>query len=99
MHEMANTVTHESCTPNRRIFFNVQLLGPYWFNVWAIIGPFLAISTLSLPEMAYTLTDESCTPNRIIFSNVQLLGLYWFNVWAIIGPFLVISTISLLIDA
>ena len=38
MHEMTKFFTDESCTPNRRIFSNVQLLGPYWGNVWAKLG-------------------------------------------------------------
>ena len=38
----------ESCMPNRRKLINVQLLGPYWGNVLAMIGQFLAISTISL---------------------------------------------------
>ena len=39
MPEMAQIFTEKSCMPNRRILFNVQLLGQYWGHVWAIIRP------------------------------------------------------------
>ena len=48
MPEMAKIFNDESCTPYGRIFYNVQLLGPYEGNVLAMIGPFFAISTISL---------------------------------------------------
>ena len=39
MPEIAQIFTQESCMPNRRIPFNVQLLGSYLGLVWAILGP------------------------------------------------------------
>ena len=49
MPEMAQIFTEESCMLNRRVFFNVQLLGPYWGHVWAILGHVLDISIIFLP--------------------------------------------------
>ena len=39
MPEMTQIFTEESAMPNRGILFNVQLLGPYWGHVWAILVP------------------------------------------------------------
>ena len=39
MPEIVQMFTKESCIPNRRIPFNVQLLGPYFGHVWATLGP------------------------------------------------------------
>ena len=42
VHEIAIIFTEESCMTNRRIPFNVKLLGPYMGHVWAITGPCFA---------------------------------------------------------
>ena len=48
MPKMAQIFTKESFIPIRRILFNVALLRLYQDNVWAMSGPCLAISTISL---------------------------------------------------
>ena len=52
MLEMAQIFTGRTCMPNRRIQFDVKLLGPYNSHVGAMFGPYqghvLTISTISL---------------------------------------------------
>ena len=102
MPEMAQIFTQESCIPNRRKTFNVELSGPYFCHVWAILGPCLSyfyniFACRCLKWLKFLLKCHACQIEE--YFKVQLFGPYWGHVWAIYGQVLAISTISLLVDA
>ena len=71
--------------PNRRMLFNVRLLGLYCGHIWAIVGPcfgnFYNIFTYRcLKWLAFS--TESCMPIRKYSSMLM----YWDHIEAIFGP-------------
>ena len=68
MPQMARIFTEESCMSNRRIPFNVQLLGPYLGHVWAILGPcfgyfYIIFASIWLKWLEFS-QKKSCMPIR-----------------------------------
>ena len=90
MPEMTKFFTDESCTQNRRIFSNVELLGTYESHVGTMFGPYqghvLTISTITLLLDDLSGSNFHCMPNRRIPFSVKLLGPYKGHVWATLGP-------------
>ena len=85
MPEIAKFFTDGSCIPNKRIFSNVQLLGPYWGNVLVIMGPFLTISTRSsrcLKWLKFSLKNYAYQ----IEENFLMLN-YLDHIGAMFGPY------------
>ena len=85
MPEMAQIFTEETCMPNRRIRFNVDLLGPYWSNVLAIFWLFLPYLCFQMPEMAQIFTEGSCMANRGILGHVNAMYNWNDHVRTILG--------------
>ena len=86
MTEMPQIFTGESWKPNRRIQFNVGLMGPYKGHVWAMFWLFLQYICLQMTEMAHIFTGELHMPNRRTPLNIKLSGPYRGHVWAKLGP-------------
>ena len=65
MPEIVQMFTEESCIPNRRIPFNVQLLGPYFGHVWAILGPcfgyfYIIFASICLKWLNFSPKSHTC---------------------------------------
>ena len=88
---MAQNSTEQSCIPNRRQIFIVQLFEPYWCHVWAILGPYLSyfysiFACRCLKWLKFSPKSYACHIKKLF--NVDPLGPYWGHVWAIKGPHL-----------
>ena len=103
MPEMAQIFTEESCIPNGRTVFNVELLGPYGDHVWVILGPFLGyfyniLAFRFLKWLKFSLKSHACQAE-----DYSLISNYPDHIGSMFGPswghVLAISTISLRLDA
>ena len=68
---------------------SVDLLGPYWGHVLAILGPclgyFWQYICFQMSKIAQIFTEESCMAYIWILVTVELLCPFWGHVWAILG--------------
>ena len=100
---MAQIFSQELCRPNRRKLFNVQLFGPYWCHVWAILGPYLSyfynfFACRCLRWLKFSLESLACQ-----IEEYSSMYTYWDHIWAMFwayqGNILAISKKYLLLDA
>ena len=103
MPEMAKIFTIQSCMPNRRILFKVQLLGPYWGHIWAILGPCLGYLYKIFACGCLKLFKCSLKSHAYQIEEYPLMFNYWDHIWGMFGLYqghvLAISTLYLLLYA
>ena len=90
MREMAQIFSQELCRPNRRKLFNVQLFGPYWCHVWAILGPYLSyfINIFACRCLKWLKFSLKCHVYQIEeYFDVTLFGPYWSHLGNIMALF------------
>ena len=88
MPEMDQIFTGESHKPNRRIPFNVKLLGSYKDHVWAILGPWYGyfyniFASRCLKWLTYSLERCACQ-----IEEYHSVSNYWDHIRAMFWLFL-----------
>ena len=81
--------TEESCMPNRRKFFNVEILGPHFGTVCTILGScfgylYKFFASRCLKWLKFSLKNHEC--KDVISLNFKLLGPCKGNNLSKIGP-------------
>ena len=108
MPKIAQILTKEPCIPNRRIPFNVKLLGPYESHVGAILGPCFDYIYNIFASRCLIWLKFSLESHASQIEKYQSMSNYWDQIRAIFKPYkdhvqailgqcLDISTISLLL--